>query len=237
MSRICLLTGASGLFGTAFIESFAERYEIVGVHHHTPIAFATQEQKFVDPLEPWTPIALNDRAVHALEANLSRQSDVDRVVETVLSRFGRVDLLVNAAGCRHWSPLLAADALAPAQEVFEVNALAPLRLSVALAQRFWQFQQEANVEANRNVVNISSSAGTYVYPDLGQTLYAASKAAVNHVTYHMASELWDIGVRVNAVAPNTFPGRVPIEDVLGAVLELDEADVTGEVRELTGVVA
>ena len=56
-----------------------------------------------------------------------------------------------------------------------------------------------------------------MYPDLGQALYASSKAALNHLTYHLASELWDIGVRVNAVAPDTFPGRVSIDDIRTAV--------------------
>ena len=63
------------------------------------------------------------------------------------------------------------------------------------------------MQHNRNVVNISSTAGHFVYEDLGQGLYATSKAALDHLTYHLASEFWDLGIRVNAVAPDTFPGR------------------------------
>jgi NAD(P)-dependent dehydrogenase (short-subunit alcohol dehydrogenase family) len=237
VTRVCLLTGASGAFGTAFVERYADRYQIVAVHHRTPIRYATQEQAFIDPLAPSTRITENDQAVHGVRADLSEQSEIDRVVEEALEGFGRVDLLVNAAVHRRWSSILAPAAAADAGRVIDINLLAPLRLAVRLARDFWGRDPADNVSANRNIVNISSTAGLFVYPDLGQALYATSKAALNHLTYHLASELWDLGVRVNALAPDTFPGRIPIEDVLDAVLELDMSDATGEVVPLIAAAA
>ena len=235
MKRVCLLTGASGLLGTAFVERSAEHYEIVAVHHSRPVRFATQDQLFVDPLSPRTDIPSNEHAVHAVRADLSRQSELDRVLEEALGRFGRVDVLINAAAHRHWSSLLDPAALREVERTLAINVLAPLRLALSLAQRSWREDIAGNVASNRNVINISSSAGLYMYPDQGQALYATSKAALNHLTYHLASELWDIGVRANGVAPDTFPGRVSIEDVLDAVLEFDSSEATGEVRELVPV--
>jgi NAD(P)-dependent dehydrogenase (short-subunit alcohol dehydrogenase family) len=229
LTRVCLLTGASGPLGTAFIETCAERYAIIAVHHRNGILYATQDQAFVDPLEPKRAVPQNKRAVHAVRADLSDPQEVDRVVAEVVDRFGRVDLLVNAAATRRFSHVLTAGALEPADAVMSVNVLAPLRLCVALANACWRADPDANLAANRNVVNISSTAGLYVYPDLGQALYATSKAALNHLTYHLASDLWDIGIRVNAVTPDTFPGRVPIEQVLDAILTLDTSDETGQI--------
>lgn len=40
MTRVCLLTGASGPLGTALIERYADRYQIVAVHHRRPLYFA-----------------------------------------------------------------------------------------------------------------------------------------------------------------------------------------------------
>lgn len=229
LSRVCLLTGASGHLGTAFIQAFAGRYEIAAVHHGRAVHFATQDQTFVDPLEPSREVEANLHAVHAIRADLSDPAGVESTVAEALDQFGRVDLLVNAAAVRTWSHVLAYDALETADEIFRVNVLAPLRLCTALAHASWRSDFDANLRANRNVVNVSSTAGLFVYPDLGQALYSTSKAALNQLTHHLASDFWDIGIRVNAVAPDTFPGRVPTDDVLEAILALDASEQTGQV--------
>ena len=200
MRRVCVITGASGYLGTAWINRYAERYQIVAVHHQRPVQFPTQEQQFIDPLAPSAPVDKNECAVHSIRADLTQPSDIERLCEVIVRRFGQVDLLINGAARRDWSPLLAPDALRPMEALMSLNVFSPLRLSVGLARRAWQLDRIANVLLNRNVVNISSIAGLFVYPDLGQSLYATSKAALNHLTYHLASEFWDIGIRVNAVA-------------------------------------
>jgi NAD(P)-dependent dehydrogenase (short-subunit alcohol dehydrogenase family) len=229
VKRVCLLTGASGLLGSAFIQRYADRYQIVAVHNREPLSFPTQEQQFVDPLDPSRPLSANGRSVYSIRADISIAAEIDRLVFEVITRFGGVDLLVNGAAVRAWRHLLSAGSLQDDEEVFRVNLLAPLRVSVTLANTFFRLDPTANLALNRNIVNISSTAGLLVYPDLGQALYAASKAALNHLTYHLASEFWDIGIRVNAVAPDTFPGRSSLDEVLAIITGLDEAHETGRV--------
>lgn len=233
MTRVCLLTGASGPLGTAFIEAYAERYAIAAVHHRNAIHYATQDQEFVDPLGPDLEVLENRHAVHSVRADLSQPREVERLALEVVNRFGGVDLVVNAAAKRTFSHVLANGSLEPADAVMSVNVLAPLRLCVALARACWRSDSAGNVSANRNVVNVSSTAGLSVYPDLGQALYATSKAALNHLTYHLANDLWDLGIRVNAVAPDTFPARVPMERVLDAIVQLDGSDQTGQIVPVT----
>jgi NAD(P)-dependent dehydrogenase (short-subunit alcohol dehydrogenase family) len=228
MRRVCVLTGASGLLGQAFISRYADRYEIIAVYDQHAVRHPTQTQALVDPLQPTRRLAANDQPVHAVRADLSRPDSVDRLVRAASEVFGRVDLLINAAAVRQYSPLLAAGAADTAADLLSVNVVAPLKLALALAKAFWLADLDTNVRFNRNVVNVSSTAGIFVYPDLGQGLYAASKAALNHLTYHLATEFWDIGVRVNAVAPDTFPGRVPTADVLAALIACDESPETGQ---------
>lgn len=232
MKRVCMLTGASGPLGTAFIEHYADRYQIIAVHNRNPIQFATQEQVFVDPLFPSSGIAANDHAVYSVRANISKQDEIEYLIREVIARFGRIDLLINGAALRAWSHLLAPGALDTAEAQMSVNLLAPVRLAVALARAFWCLDPDTNVRFNRNIINISSTAGLFVYPDLGQALYAMSKAALNHLTYHIATDFWDIGIRVNAVAPDTFPGRVSTEEVLDAIISLDTSKLTGKVLPL-----
>jgi NAD(P)-dependent dehydrogenase (short-subunit alcohol dehydrogenase family) len=119
-----------------------------------------------------------------------------------------------------------------AEALFQINLQAPLRLSVGLAQALWRSDPADNLRLNRNIINVSSTAGLFVYPDLGQALYGTSKAALNHLTYHLASEFWDIGVRVNAIAPNSFPGIVSTGRVLEAITTFDAGSHTGEVLRL-----
>jgi NAD(P)-dependent dehydrogenase (short-subunit alcohol dehydrogenase family) len=47
------------------------------------------------------------------------------------------------------------------------------------------------------------------------------------LTRHLADELQPLGVRVNALAPDSFPSRVPISEVLAQMLHLIEGDMTG----------
>jgi NAD(P)-dependent dehydrogenase (short-subunit alcohol dehydrogenase family) len=234
VKRVCLLTGASGLLGTAFIERHAPDYTIAAIHNRHPVLFATQDQRFVDPLAVSDPVPANAYPVHAMQADLCDTAAVDRLVDDVAGQFGNIDLLVNLAAIRAWLPLLAPGAADAAEQVLRTNVEAPLRLCITVARRLWSIDPADNHRANRNIVNLSSSAGSFVYPDLGQAAYATSKAALSHLTYHLASEFWNIGVRVNAVSPDTFPGCVSVQDVLEAIVDLDGGRETGRIISLPG---
>lgn len=223
-SRICLLTGASGLLGTEFIKRFSLDYKIIGIHNKNPIAPA---QKLVDPLFASVPI--NNPPITSIRVDLSNPQEIDALCEHVIKTYKRVDLLINAACHRHWGPMTNSAVLDSMELGFNLNVLAPVRLAVGLAREFWSQQTwEDNDTANRNIINISSTAGSYVYEDSGQSLYSATKAALNYYSHHMASEFWDMGVRVNTIAPNTFPGIVPTTRVLENIVKIDTGKQTGQ---------
>jgi NAD(P)-dependent dehydrogenase (short-subunit alcohol dehydrogenase family) len=67
-----------------------------------------------------------------------------------------------------------------------------------------------------------------VYPG-GQALYASPKAALNHLTRHLAAEFGEFGVRANTVAPTSFPANIPTEQVVRSIVELDTGGMTGGV--------
>lgn len=225
--KVCLITGASGFFGTLFIQRFVADYQIVGVRRNHNITGLPHVR--VAQLHPSAASVAQADIIHSVGADLSRREECERVVQTVLDSFGRVDLLVHAAGIRCFSPLLAPSALTPAETLFNLNLFASMRLATSVAEKFWRFHGAENWRCNRNIINISSSAGLYIYPDLGQALYAASKAALNQLTYHLASEFWDLGVRVNAIAPDTFPGRVSASRVIDSVYQIAHSDCTGQI--------
>jgi NAD(P)-dependent dehydrogenase (short-subunit alcohol dehydrogenase family) len=233
--RVCLLTGASGTLGSDFIARYADRYSISAVYrHHVPIA-ASQGAAFVDPLDPDAEVPENRHPIFAVQGDISIETDCERIIDATLARFGRIDLLVHAATFSVWSPMIGSPRLRrSASGQFITNVVAPLNLSAMVAERYWATRQVENRMMNRNVVNVSSVAGLRLYPRSGQSVYAASKAALNHITGHMAWEFDAIGVRVNATAANSFPSLVPTARATDAIVRLDEANDTGTIVVVDG---
>jgi NAD(P)-dependent dehydrogenase (short-subunit alcohol dehydrogenase family) len=232
--KVCLLTGASGALGSAFCRLYRDRYQIAAVFRTRTPQPPSQLSRWIDPLDPLRTLSENANQVFAIQADLTDDGEVQRIAELTLARFGRVDLLVNAAVHSIWAPIVGSAVLRESVErQFQVNALVPLRLATELAETFWRDRDQENRVIGRNVVNVSSIAGIYVYPGQGQSVYSASKAALNNLTCHLASEFAAFGVRVNATAPDSFPSLVSTERVAESIVRLDEGEMNGQILVLT----
>jgi len=144
---------------------------------------------------------------HALAAELGNAAyvqadladDVDRVrlVRQAIARWGRLDVLVNNAGISRVIPHADLKAASPEiwHELHEVNVVAPFRL---VTEAETALRDAARRGRPACVVNVSSHAG--VRPKGASIPYAASKAALNHMTRLLAVSLAP-DIRVNAVAP------------------------------------
>jgi NAD(P)-dependent dehydrogenase (short-subunit alcohol dehydrogenase family) len=233
--RVCLLTGASGLLGRAFCAAYRDRYDIVAVYRRDRPWFPSQDARVVDPLSPTTPAAENEHPIYALRADLLTPGGPRHVVEATLARYGRIDLIVNAAVSPVWAPMLGSTELADSvRPQFALAVEVPLRLATLAAQLSWQADAARNRERNRNIVNVSSVAALRVYRGSGQSVYAASKAAMNQLTAHMAVEFEPVGVRVNATAANSFPQLVSVARAADAIRTLDTSSRTGELLVVDG---
>lgn len=123
-------------------------------------------------------------------ADILQEADLDRLMQTVAKRWGRCDVLVNNAGAFIQRPLEAIDAQL-VTSLFATNILGPSLLSQA-ALPLLKTAQGA-------IVNISSTFGHKSAPGISH--YAASKAALEHLTRCWALELAPHHIRVNAIAP------------------------------------
>ncbi len=132
-----------------------------------------------------------------LQADLADDADRVRLVRQATARWGRLDILVNNAGISRVIPhadLMAASA-SVWHELHEINVVAPFRL---IAEAEAALRDAARRGRPACVVNISSHAG--IRPKGASIPYAASKAALNHMTRLLAVSLAP-DIRVNAVAP------------------------------------
>lgn len=224
---VCLLTGAGGTLGAHLCHYYADRLRIAAVCRNRVPRLPSQSQSFVDPLDPEAVIPANERRVFVVRADLSGEGEIERAVDLVLARFGRVDIIINAAGVRTRGSLVSSRSLIEGlEEQFWINTLLPLRLTHLVALRSWK---QDGAGTPRCVVNVSSAGAVELRVGEDDAVFAASKAALTILTCHMAHELALFGARVNAVAADDFPAAVSVERVANAVFTLVDGEMSGRV--------
>jgi NAD(P)-dependent dehydrogenase (short-subunit alcohol dehydrogenase family) len=129
-------------------------------------------------------------AVRWLSADITKRSEVDTAVAAVLAEAGRLDGLVNTAGIYTFAPLEASGEEMMRRQ-FEVNVFGTVFLAQAALA--------ALKDSQGTIVNVSSTSARKAMPD--QSIYAATKGAVESLTRAWALELARHGVRVNAISP------------------------------------
>lgn len=182
--RVALVTGATSGIGLAIAQRFAGEGYSVAVHSRASA-------------EAGHAIAASLPGASYFSADLLDDDARRRLIEEMLARFGRLDVVVNNAGESSMIPY--DDLLAATPDIwhrlYELHVVAPWRL-VALSEPY--LRAASTLECPASVLNISSHAS--VRPKGASIPYAASKAAMIHVTRLLAKILGP-NIRVNAIAP------------------------------------
>lgn len=173
--RIALITGAGAGIGLAAAKAFAAAgtRTIITGRNEARLAAAARQTSGID----------------YIVADASSEADAQRTIDTAIQRWGRLDVLVNNAGAGAILPLAQASASHIAA-IFATNVIGPSLLTRAALPHL--------KAAGGTIINISSTFGHKAAAGLSH--YAASKAALEHMTRCWALELAADGIRVNAVA-------------------------------------
>ena len=165
-----------------------------------------------------------------IEMDISEAESIGATVDEVISKYGRLDVLVNNAGVRIHKRVLD-HTLEDWERVFRINCTGVLLFSQAAALFMRQHGGGA-------IVNVSSQMARVTHPS--RVAYCASKAAVAQMTRVMAVDWAPYKIRVNEVAPG--PTRTPFTEAALAAghmpVSADQVPLgrMGEPHELIGAV-
>ena len=137
-----------------------------------------------------------------IPADLASESECRRLADEVAAREDSLDILVNNAGATWGAPLEDFDEAA-FERVLALNVKGVFHLTKFLVPLL---RQAGTVEEPARVINIGSIDGIQV-PALETYSYSASKAAVHHLTRHLAKKLAPT-ITVNAIAPGPFESKM-----------------------------
>lgn len=167
--KVVLITGASSGIGAATAVHFAKlgaKLSLTGRNEQNLREVAAECVK------------LGEEIPHLIVGDLTIESFIKEVLESTLNHFGKLDVLVNAAGVSEPGSI-EDTSLEQFDRVFSINVKAVLQLT--------KLATPALIEAKGNVVNICSSTAICSYP--GTLVYSMSKSAVDKFTKCVAREL------------------------------------------------
>lgn len=183
--KVVVITGGSRGLGKAMAHGFAaEGAKLAIVSRKLDVCDATAaELREAYGTDTFT------RSTHVGDWN-----DLDQMVEDVIARFGRIDVLVNNAGMSPLYPSLSDVSEALFDKVVSVNLKGPFRLMATVGERMMQ-------GAGGAIINISSTASVNKSPT--SEPYGAAKAGLNGLTRSFAAA-YGPKVRVNCIMAGPF---------------------------------
>ena len=188
--QVAVITGAASGIGRATVLRFLEEGASVVATDVNQGALGTLVEEIGDSGQ-----------VEAIAADVTRRADTEGVVEKAVTRFGRLDILVNSAGITPRTVDPSADFEARWDAVMAVNAKGTFLMCHAAVEAMRR--NDGNGGA---IVNVASIMGLVGYPTSlpfsdGFTAYPHSKGAVVQLTRDMGVRLAQEGIRINAVCP------------------------------------
>lgn len=181
--KTVIITGASSGIGKASAKQFMEESANVVAFSRNPDRLERLKQDCAD----------DDGRIVTMTGDVTREEDRKKLLRTAIEEYGKLDVLVNAAGIitngtientteEQWD------------QMFDIN--------LRSVYRMMQLAMPHLIQTKGNVVNVSSVTGIRAFPNV--LAYCVSKAGVDQLTHCAALEVAAQGVRINAVNPGVI---------------------------------
>ncbi|HTR41857.1 MAG TPA: glucose 1-dehydrogenase [Pseudomonadales bacterium] len=205
--KVAVVTGASKGIGASIAKHLAAEGASVVVNYASSKSGADQVVSEINK---------NGGKAVAVQADVAKKADIDRLFAETKKSFGNVDILVNNAGVYEFLPL---------EQITEEHFHRQFNLNV-LGLLLTTQQAVAQFSPNGgSVINISSVVSTYA-PANG-SVYSATKGAVDTITKSLAKELGPKKIRVNSINPGLIETEgVHTAGVMGSDLQKHAEAVT-----------
>ncbi|MGE7983225.1 3-oxoacyl-ACP reductase FabG [Solibacillus sp. NPDC093137] len=194
-NKVAIITGGAGGIGLAAVKRFLEEGARVAI-----VDYDKQQGEKIE--------AELGENVAFFAVDVSKLADVKEMVEQVVDRFGKIDILINNAGITRDATLVKMSE-EDFEKVIQINLNGVYYCTQAVAPHMI-------AQGSGKIISTSSVSG--VYGNFGQTNYAATKAAIIGMTKTWAKELGRKGINVNAVAPG-FTATPMVEKMPEKVLQ------------------
>ena len=180
--KVAIVTGSSMGIGEAIAKRYAKEGAKVAVNY-----FKSEDKAngVVDAIKAEGGVA------KAFKADVSKVSEIERLVKEVINEWDRIDILVNNAGVFHTVPVMETT-----EEIWDETLDLNLKGYFFAVKTLIPHWREIG---GGKVVNISSIAGTGAFPNCPG--YCASKGGVVNLTRALAAELGKEKINVNSIAP------------------------------------
>ncbi|CUU25836.1 SDR family oxidoreductase [Duffyella gerundensis] len=227
--QVALVTGASSGLGYACAEALAEAGASVVINYHSQA-------------EPADELAsrIRDRGGEAIsvKGDVSKEADVDNLIEHAVDRFGSLDILVANSGLQK-DAAFADMTLEQWNGVLDVNLTGQFLCARAALRQFRR--QGARPDVSRAMGKIIHMSSVHqLIPWAGHANYAASKGGVDLLMRTLAQEVGEERIRVNSIAPGAIATAINEENTQGdagkKLLELIPYGRVGEPQDVANAV-
>lgn len=219
MNKTVLITGASRGIGAEAARIFAQNDYNVVVNYHA------SEQKAIELCRS---LLANGYSATPIKADVSNRAEVDRMIDTVNDKFGKIDVLINNAGVAKQS-LFTDISQAEWDRMVAVNLTGTFNCCQAVLPDMISRHEGS-------IINVSSIWG--ICGASCEVHYSATKAAIIGLTKALAKEVGPSNIRVNCVAPGVIEtdmnSNLSLEDLQALMEEtpLGRVGTTNDIAEL-----
>lgn len=185
--KIAIITGASMGIGKVIAETYAE-------HGAKTILCSRNEKKLKKVADAIEKSSKNETM--AISCDVSKKSDVLNVVDKVIEKYSRIDILVNNASIQEYVPFLEMEEDFWDRH-FDINVKGMFLFSQAVAKVMIDM-------GGCRIINLSSDSGVAPIPPEQASAYCSTKSAIIGLTRAIAKELGKYKVYVNAICPGSI---------------------------------